>query len=594
MNHIVEKSSTRRVPVSLGLAFVLLAASVTSSPARASMPIAWKTTNYAIAPGNMPLRQVLTDLQRTLGVSVELTSDVQGTVSSTGDAAMVDSFLNKLAATHGLSWFVFRNRLYVSRESESQEAYVSMPAAQAGELRNYLNGLKLLEEKFGWVETPSRSDVIVIGPPAYVRLVKQYASNMSRLKPALNTVAEPLATMTFKLRYASAADAPMTPDGVSRPGVATLLSKIYGANMYSSGMASGGRNLVSEATAASLRDRQELREATRSGANAAGVVGGGISSLFDGRGSPASTSDASEDDASLPSFASTPAQRAQPLMRFGPSLSDGQSSGPRTPANEPPTIEADERLNMLVIRDKASKRAEYARLIAELDVSTSQLVFDAMVIRLIFGTLANLPRQGPNGSSLLIPRPVAESLYLALRAAKRCDPDAAAISQSVVFKEGGHFSLDFNDQLRYPENSTPFWYALLSQLAPLPKEQADRTRKIGLKVAGLARAVPDRRVELTMDLSEERDSPNAHDKTVSQRSTETSLSIELAEDEVLMLSEGLAWSGSDMKTARSRLVLLSARRWSRDDAAIRASDGASLAAMEPQAPSCVVAMSPSR
>jgi hypothetical protein len=555
-------------------------------------PVAWKTTNYAIAPGNVPLRQVLSDLERTLGVSVDLTTNVQGSVSSTGEATTVEAFLNKLAATHNLSWFVFRNRLYVSRESESQEAYVPMPTAQAGELRSYLNGLKLFEEKFGWVETPSRSEVIVIGPPAYIGLVKQYAGGMGRLKPAPNTVVEPMQTMTFRLRHANAADTAGI-DGSFAPGVVTLLSRIYGASSHSSLSGSSRAVSIPRVTANMTRLDVERAQAARDSTPQAGDAGGSkpLNSISRWDGTAAA---ATSDDDSLPIFAANPLQRSQPLTRFGPYAADPSGSPtPRPSTDEPPTIEADERLNLIVIRDKASKRAEYAKLIGDLDVPTSQLVFDATVIevdtqtlRIIFEALANLPRHGPGGSTLLVPRPVADSLYQALRVAKRCDADAAVVSQSVVFKEGGRFTLGFSDDLRYPENSTPFWYALLSQVAPLPKEPVDRVRKIGLRVSGLARVAPDQRIALTMDLSEGRDSPNLGDKTISQRATETSLAIELSEDEVMLLSEGLAWSGSDMKASRSRMVMLSARRWTRDHAATRAAEGAAAAVAPLPLPAC--------
>jgi hypothetical protein len=577
----------RRLQAPVVAACLAIGALAAPHSAFAVTPVAWKTTNYAIAPGNVPLRQVLTDLERTLGISVELTNSVQGSVSSTGEASTVEAFLSKLAATHNLSWFVFRNRLYVSRESDSQEAYVPMPSAQAGELRSYLNGLKLFEEKFGWVQTPSRSEVIVIGPPAYIRLVRQYAGSMARLKPAPNTVVEPMQTMTFKLRHASAADTPGL-DGLSAPGVKTLLSRIHGAR-DSSLMSGIGRGLSNPRDMAEMtRQRMERSQAARDSTSPASDVGasGPANSISRWDGTAAAVT---SDDDGLPIFAATPLQRSQPLTRLGPYAADSQAvTTARQGTDESPTIEADERLNLIIVRDKASKRAEYARLIGELDVPTSQLVLDATVIevdtqmlQVVFNAFANLPRQGTGGSTLLVPRPVADSLHQALRVAKRCDPDAAVVSQSVVFKEGGRFTLGFSDDLRYPENSTPFWYALLSQVAALPKEPVDRVRKIGLRVSGLARLVPDRRVALTMDLTEGRDSPNLGDRTIAQRATETSLAIELSEDEVMLLSEGLAWSGSEMKASRSRMVMLSARRWTRDHAATRVADGAAATATVP-------------
>ena len=574
---------------------VALQLAVAALPAGAAMPVAWKTTNYALAPGEARVRDVLGDLQKTLGLSIEMTPAVQGTISSSGESTTVEGLLNKIAVNNGLNWFVFRNRLYVARESEVEEAHLPAPADQVGELRAYLSGLRLLEDKFGWVEMPSRNEVTVIGPPAYIRLVRQHAASVKLVKPKEPTPPEPMQTMTFRLRHASAVDLPATGGTAMVPGVASLLRRLYGDESLAESVVSGTRSLNEASTFQSKRQR---RDATLLGATRAG------SDLAAAR---RATADAPADDDSQildPSTAQLPVRMrasaydpAAPVTARSLPRGDGVARGAEP--DERPTIQADARLNMVLVRDRASRRAEYQRLIAELDVATLQFGLNAVVLELdtdamgaLLADVARVPRPGPLASSVIVSRTAIEALYPALRAARQCKQDVSLVSQSIVFKENDAFGINFADELVYPTMSTPFWYSLLSRLVSLPQEQAGKARTIGLRIEGSARAVGDRRVAMRFELTDGRDNPLDHGELVSRRLTETRMSVDLAEDDVLLVLDALAWSGSDMKAARSRMVMLSAHRWSPDDASRQLAAAAALApSVDTRVPACAASAS---
>lgn len=585
----------------IALLFVSLAA-----PAVAVMPAAWKTTNYALAPGEARVRDVLGDLQKTMGLSIEMTRDVQGTISSAGEATTVEGLLNKMAVNNGLNWFVFRNRLYVARESEVEEVHLPAPADQVGELRGYLVGLRLLEDKFGWVEMASRDEVAVIGPPGYVRLIRLHAASVKLVKPKMPVPVEPMQTMTFRLKHASAVDIPATGGGAKIPGVASLLGKIYGGQSLHDGAMSIVRNQVDMPSILLRRQKRASAEAGSAASRRGLVDSSGVED---------------EEQASEPSIPAFPVRMSSLVADtvdsgFGARqqsrrLSEGAGPPMRAQARdegfsratgdteESPGIAADARLNMILVRDRASKRTEYERLIAELDVPTLQFGLNAVVLELdtdamgvLLTDVAQAPRPGPLASSVIVSRSAIEALYPALRAARQCKQDISLVSQSVVFKENDAFGLNFADDLIYPTMSTPFWYSLFSKLVALPEDQAGKARTIGLKLQGSARATGDQRVELRFELTDGRDNPLDRGELVSKRLTETRMSIELAEDDVLLLVDGMAWSGSDMKVARSRLVMLSTRRWSREDASRQLAATAALApAVGDKAPACAASVS---
>ena len=561
-----------------------------TAPAHAVMPAAWKTTNYALAPGEARVRDVLGDLQKTMGLSIEMTQAVQGTISSAGEATTVEGLLNKMAVNNGLNWFVFRNRLYVARESEVEEAHLPAPADQVAELRSYLSGLRLLEDKFGWVEMASRNEVTVIGPPGYIRLIRQHAASVKLVKPKVPAPVEPMQTMTFRLRHASAVDVPGTGGTAKITGVASLLARLYGGTGALDGSMSGGKTIVDTSN---LLDRRQKRAAVEPNMESARIA------AMAARRTPTATD--SEGESAEPSIPAFPVRLRSLATDLGnPGSGSGSGSGAgfnshaqaridglaRSPGDfdEPPSIAADARLNMILVRDRASKRAEYEKLIADLDVATLQFGLNAVVLELdtdamgvLLADIALAPRPGPLASSVIVSRSAVEALYPALRAARQCKQDISLVSQSIVFKENDSFGMNFADDLIYPTMSTPFWYSLLSQLVPLAQAQTNKARTIGLKLEGSARATGDRRVELRFELTDGRDNPLDSGELVSKRLTETRMSIDLTEDDVLLLVDGLAWSGNDMKTARSRLVMLSTHRWSREDAPRQLAAAAALA-----------------
>lgn len=536
--------SIRRVIALIGNVAVFAALLSTHRVAFASVPDAWKSTQYLVAAGDTTLEQVFADFRRLTSIPVDLTEGVRGPTASSGVPMSIDGMLDALSARHGLSWFVFRNHLYVSLQSESREVRLKVLSTRMPELRAYLAGIKLLDDRFTWIEVASRDEVVVQGPPAYVALVKENADSVKPLEPALASTPppEPRVVMTFRLKYASAAD-----DVSGRPGVASLLSRLFGGAMGGISATGDLHSLTLEAIRRNGDWDRRVRAVGRaaSGNDAALVVQRELA-----RGPGAGGTDGAS--AGIPV--------------------DGAGQDRRSEArSDAPTFEAEPRLNMVIVRDKASRRAEYERVIASLDVLTEQIALDATVIELpatamshALDTISSVssPTALKSGSPALIaPRRVVERTFEQVSRARRKDGSATILTQGLVFSEDDPFSLDFADSRALPQYSTTIWQALASSLVPMKVSSADGERRIGIKMAGSAKYIAGHGVALKLEMSEDRNIPEKKSKSTNGRSTSASMSVELREDQVLILTNSSVWSGEDMAEPRGRVILLSAQRW---------------------------------
>jgi hypothetical protein len=533
-------TSSRDVAKTLGkVAFACLVLVQAQVPSFAVTPQSWKSTPYFLSPGDTTLEQVFVDFRRLMNTPVELSDSVKGPTASLGQPSTVEGFLDSLAQRHGLVWFAFRNRLYVSTQAEASEVRIKVVATRMAEVRAYLNGIQLLDERFGWVELPSRDEVLVQGPPAYVALVRDSALSV---KPAEPTgpppppPPEPQQIMTFRLQHASAGD-----DESGRPGVASLLSRLYGG---------GSSNLVPRST-------RTLAEKLARKAVPAAASGS------------APASDA-------PSVMATLSRSLERPVGIDAADSGGGAHGDadrrgRDPRDEMPSFEADPRLNMIIVRDKPSRRAEYERVIAALDVVTEQIALDATIIELPANSMrdalaaisanAAMATSASGMPALIAPRSVVERAFEQVSRARQTDGSAAIMTQGLVFSEDDPFSLDFADSRTLPQHSTTIWETLAASLIPIKVDSGDNERRIGIKLGGTAKYILNRGVSVKLELAEDRSTPEKRTKTTSARTTNAAMSVELREDQILVLVNSSVWSGEDMNEPRGRAVLLSAQRW---------------------------------
>ena len=300
------------------LAAALLAAALGAGtvPARAAAP-PWPEAAYSHYAENQPLAQVLADFAAGFNLALQLDPAVKGSVNGRFSTRTPTEFIERLAGVHGFVWTVHAGRLQVSPASQWVQRALPVNGSPSA-LKRALADLGVLDPRFGWGELPEQGVVLVSGPPDYVQRLEQTLALLPQAAGSSLQVA------VFRLRHASVDDRTMLyrDREITTPGLATVLANLVNG----SGSAGAGDPVVT--LAAPLRAANDAPPAAGNAAAAAAA----------------------------------PAR------------------APRTPPARRPSIQADPRLNALIVQDSAERLPLYERLIAALDVPTPLIEIEALII----------------------------------------------------------------------------------------------------------------------------------------------------------------------------------------------------------------------
>ncbi len=314
---------------------------VLTAPAGAAPP-PWPDAKFTYLADRQDLTEVLGSFARSFGLQLSLSdATVARKEKVTGKfyTNNPSEFLNQLSASYGLQWFYYSGMLYVCRNFESSTRSVSPQGISLPEFRKALIDLGVVEAKFGWGELPDRGIAMVSGPPAYVDLVAWAVATLPLPQPAQQI-------RVFRLKHAQVNDRVISyrDQQITTAGVASILR-----NLVTGQGGTGGTNLTNlPQLAAIAAPMREIAPAP----------------VFeDNRSGPGTNS----------------------------SSASGQQSGPR-PQNQPlrPVIQADSRLNALIIKDIPSHMPAYEELIKLLDVPTKLIEIEAVIVDVNSSNVADL------------------------------------------------------------------------------------------------------------------------------------------------------------------------------------------------------------
>jgi type III secretion protein C len=279
------------------------------APVAAAIPD-WGTRAYVYRSVEQDLRELLRDFASNLGLTLQLSEAVQGTVRGSLPPAPPAEFLDQLARVYGLIWYWDGFILWVYGLDEAASRMIDLGTGDAQRLADTMQELDLWDDRFPLRASASANLVLVTGPPRYVELVAEAAARLD------TTQAVAIDIRAFPLRYASAEDRSFTvrDQQVTVPGVATILRR--------------------------LLDTGELD--LSSGIRRAGLRSGGTVRFLDDGADPGGA-----------------AQLIPPDALDGASAAKEQDTETR--------IQSDPRLNAVIIRDLADRMPIYERLIASLD-----------------------------------------------------------------------------------------------------------------------------------------------------------------------------------------------------------------------------------
>ncbi|WP_163369426.1 type III secretion system outer membrane ring subunit SctC [Endozoicomonas acroporae] len=278
---------------------------------------------YAYFGNGDSLKEVLQNFAGSYYMPSIIADTVVGEVNGKiGPMTPVD-FLDHLANIYGFIWYFDGHTLFVYDGSSSSQQIISLNYLPIKQLKKTLKKIGIWDGRFFWKEQPNEGLVFISGPPRYIELVSQTALLLDAKEGERQK--SKLTVRTFPLKYAWATDKSFSFRGqqLTVPGVATILTRI--------------------------------------------IKGGGVAQVT---------------KQGLPNPSVTPAESVsrsgEPGMKDG-SESAGDSLNAGAEADEV-YINADPRLNAIIVHDLESKMPMYEELVASLDKPTSQIEISVSII----------------------------------------------------------------------------------------------------------------------------------------------------------------------------------------------------------------------
>jgi type III secretion protein C len=336
---------------------LLLAACFLASALGASAaPIPFDDRNLSLTAREQPIASFLQDLFGQLDLPVNVSPSVKGQVSGSfnGPAQKV---LRDVSRSFGLvTYFDGAVVHVVSAGDITSRTFNVTPkvgervqrAVQESRLTDARNTLRLSRD----------GSLVASGTRRFIEQVEEF----HRSAQAANAAQPPLGFRVFYLRYAWAQDVSVAFGGrqVVVPGVASILRSLVTSGARQN-VAVGGEQLL-RPTQPKLRG-QGLASVGAGGNSKLGTLG-----LDDGRGGAANNGVA---DALLAAYgAGAAASGTEGAAAGGVRLGDVNQV----------RIEADQRLNAVIVRDAPERLAQYEQLVAALDVEPQSLEIEATII----------------------------------------------------------------------------------------------------------------------------------------------------------------------------------------------------------------------
>ena len=279
------------------------------------------------ATANLPPTCYATSHQTTAFLSSSATRCPEWSVAKIGPLDPV-AFLNKIAQLNSLIWYFDGNGLYVYNSEEIEKQIINLQYMDTDEFVSTLKDIGIWDNRFYWRSRPAEGIIYISGPPRYMELVTETARLLDEKSGERKKSHQTV--RVFPLRYAWADDRTFNfrNQEVTMPGVASVLRQIV----------QGSGNLAGLKTT-QTRSLQGMQASTPAGQTAL----------------------------------SAPAADNSPPI-----------------SSEGAFINADRRLNAVIVRDLESKMAMYQGLIDTLDKPLSQVEINVSIIDINTNNLSQL------------------------------------------------------------------------------------------------------------------------------------------------------------------------------------------------------------
>ncbi|PTY07838.1 EscC/YscC/HrcC family type III secretion system outer membrane ring protein [Opitutaceae bacterium EW11] len=333
------------LPLRTALAF--LASAVAGFAAQNEIP--WRHDSVSLRADRQPAGQLLKSFAADQGIPLQLTDRATSSVSGEFQGLRPRAFLDALCEASELVWFWDGSRLHVDAASELQTRVVNVEAISPTQAVSAFQALGFDSGPAGrGISLRGTGGVITLsGGPRFLEIAEPLLRTLDLQEKDRRAAADAKAAQdeeaarardnrvevrVFRLKFASASDI-VVQGGTSQstvPGVARALQNLMGSQ---SGELSTG---------VALQERR--RQLT-------GLRGLGLAAI---------------------------GRETEPEEKRAPGA--GGNDSPTEPDDKRPLIQADPRLNAVVVRDIAARMPLYQSLIEQLDVSSPVIEISAAVV----------------------------------------------------------------------------------------------------------------------------------------------------------------------------------------------------------------------
>jgi type III secretion protein C len=345
---VINKNLQTRRSCTLAATVLALSLAAFSTTPQAG-PVPWPEAAFSYYAEGQPLSKVLGDFAASFNLTLANSAPLTDKVTGRFNVKNPTEFIERITGVYGLQWFTHAGVLHISRSQDQLVKSIPSTSLSAGaNIRQVLASLGVLEQRFGWGELPEQGVVVVSGPPTYVKLLEATLAAMPSA-PGGQQVS------VFRLKHASVEDRVIAyrDREITTPGVANILR-----NLVLGAMATSGQRTVAMPNLSAVSNSNMENSAV------------GLANK-----SPAAASGTTQQGAGAASRGGTPGNES---TSSGPGAASNVSVNPV--GRSRPSIQADPRINAIIVQDAPERMAMYKELIAQLDVPTPLIEIEALII----------------------------------------------------------------------------------------------------------------------------------------------------------------------------------------------------------------------
>jgi type III secretion protein C len=332
-----------------------LAVALAASSGAQAAELRWNGRPFQVMASEKRLADFLRELAASQGTTAVIDPKIDGAISGkfvlSGKASdSARALLDGVCASYGLTYYFDGSLLFIELASDARSEVLPIYGANAARITEAVNRLQLTDKRFPLTINQAENQVFVSGPKRYVEAIKQIVKSIDYRASQVDRAE----VQMFPLKYAWAADFQMRRGGkeVSVPGVASVLRNLFDQR--------SGTPRTASSTAA----------------------GGQVTAMPRISGSR---------QIKLPSGASVNAPKLD-TAAGGPLAAPDEGDGTTAIAarSDLPQFQVDTRMNAVIVRDLPERMAQYAQLIAAMDIKPRLVEIEVTIMDISSDTLDSL------------------------------------------------------------------------------------------------------------------------------------------------------------------------------------------------------------